>query len=116
MIAAIFPGSWIWKTSFPVFPSPAGVSKPKPKAFLKSRGSSAANSVLSVMILIASLRKLLQKSKIPKHSASAQQPGWGIFLQISALAAADVKALLSQVSESVYENSGIRLEPEIRIW
>ena len=30
--------------------------------------------------------------------------------------AADVKALLSQVSDQVYRKSGIRLEPEVRVW
>jgi UDP-N-acetylenolpyruvoylglucosamine reductase len=30
--------------------------------------------------------------------------------------AADVKALLEQVSDIVFEKSGIRLEPEVRIW
>ena len=30
--------------------------------------------------------------------------------------AADVKEVLRQVSEKVFENSGIRLEPEVRIW
>ena len=29
---------------------------------------------------------------------------------------ADVKEVLRQVSEKVYEVSGIRLEPEVRIW
>ena len=28
----------------------------------------------------------------------------------------DVKEVLRQVSDKVYENSGIRLEPEVRIW
>ena len=40
----------------------------------------------------------------------------GFAINLGGATAADVKALLSQVSESVYENSGIRLEPEIRIW
>ena len=30
--------------------------------------------------------------------------------------AADVKEVLRQVSDKVFENSGIRLEPEVRIW
>ena len=30
--------------------------------------------------------------------------------------AADVQDLLRQVSDIVYEKSGIRLEPEVRIW
>ena len=30
--------------------------------------------------------------------------------------AADVKEVLRQVAEKVYENTGIRLEPEVRIW
>ena len=30
--------------------------------------------------------------------------------------AADVKEVLRQVADKVFENSGIRLEPEVRIW
>ena len=30
--------------------------------------------------------------------------------------AADVKELLRQVAEKVYENTGVRLVPEVRLW
>ena len=36
--------------------------------------------------------------------------------QVGGATATDVKLLLQQVSDRVYENSGIRIEPEIRIW
>lgn len=40
----------------------------------------------------------------------------GFAVNLGGATAWDVKELLRQVSEKVYENSGIRLEPEIRIW
>lgn len=40
----------------------------------------------------------------------------GFAVNLGGATAADVKALLSAVSDKVYEQSGIRLEPEIRIW
>ena len=40
----------------------------------------------------------------------------GFAVNLGGATAADVKALLTQVSEKVFEHSGIRLEPEVRIW
>ena len=40
----------------------------------------------------------------------------GFAVNLGGATAADVKHLLQQVSDRVYENSGIRLEPEVRIW
>ena len=40
----------------------------------------------------------------------------GFAVNVGGATAADVKALLTQVSDLVFENSGIRIEPEIRIW
>ncbi len=40
----------------------------------------------------------------------------GFAVNIGGATAADVKALLMQVSDIVYEKFGIRLEPEVRIW
>ena len=40
----------------------------------------------------------------------------GFAVNLGGATAADVKALLEQVSDKVYEKSGIRIEPEIRIW
>lgn len=40
----------------------------------------------------------------------------GFAVNLGGATAADVKALLQQVSDIVYEKSGIRLEPEVRIW
>lgn len=40
----------------------------------------------------------------------------GFAVNIGGATAEDVKALLQQVSDRVFENSGIRLEPEVRIW
>jgi len=40
----------------------------------------------------------------------------GFAVNLGDATAADVKQLLQQVSDIVYEKSGIRLEPEVRIW
>ena len=40
----------------------------------------------------------------------------GFAVNLGGATAEDVKKLLQQVSDKVYENSGIRLEPEVRIW
>lgn len=40
----------------------------------------------------------------------------GFAVNLGGATAADVQALLRQVSDIVYEKSGIRLEPEVRIW
>jgi UDP-N-acetylmuramate dehydrogenase len=40
----------------------------------------------------------------------------GFAVNLGGATAEDVKELLKQVSDRVYENSGIRLEPEVRIW
>jgi len=40
----------------------------------------------------------------------------GFAVNLGGATAEDVKNLLMQVSDRVYENSGIRIEPEIRIW
>ena len=40
----------------------------------------------------------------------------GFAVNLGGATAQDVRNLLQQVSDKVYENSGIRLEPEVRIW
>ncbi len=40
----------------------------------------------------------------------------GFAVNLGGATAQDVKQLLQQVADIVYENSGIRLEPEVRIW
>ena len=40
----------------------------------------------------------------------------GFAVNLGGATAADVRELLKQVSDRVYDNSGIRLEPEVRIW
>lgn len=40
----------------------------------------------------------------------------GFAVNMGGATAADVRSLLAQISDKVYENSGIRLEPEVRIW
>ena len=40
----------------------------------------------------------------------------GFAVNLGGATAEDVKELLRQVSDKVYENSGIRIEPEVRIW
>ena len=40
----------------------------------------------------------------------------GFAVNLGSATAADVQELLRQVSDKVFENSGIRIEPEVRIW
>ena len=40
----------------------------------------------------------------------------GFAVNVGGATAKDVKDLLQQVSDIVFEKSGIRLEPEVRIW
>jgi len=40
----------------------------------------------------------------------------GFAVNVGDATAEDVKQLLQQVSDKVFEHSGIRLEPEVRIW
>ena len=48
--------------------------------------------------------------------AAISEKHGGFAVNLGEATAEDVKTLLRQVSDRVYENSGIRLEPEIRIW
>ena len=48
--------------------------------------------------------------------AAIAQKHVGFAVNLGGATARDVRQLLEQVSEIVYEKSGIRLEPEIRIW
>ena len=40
----------------------------------------------------------------------------GFVVNLGGAKAADVKALLADVSDRVFDAAGIRLEPEVRIW
>lgn len=48
--------------------------------------------------------------------AAVSEKHAGFVVNLGGATAADVSALLSQVSDVVYEKTGIRLEPEVRIW
>ncbi|MBQ7330508.1 MAG: UDP-N-acetylmuramate dehydrogenase [Oscillospiraceae bacterium] len=48
--------------------------------------------------------------------AAVSEKHAGFAVNLGNATAEDVKNLLRQVSDIVYENSGIRLEPEVRIW
>ncbi|MBQ6839460.1 MAG: UDP-N-acetylmuramate dehydrogenase [Oscillospiraceae bacterium] len=48
--------------------------------------------------------------------AAVSEKHAGFVVNMGGASAADVKTLLKQVSDKVFENSGIRLEPEVRIW
>lgn len=49
-------------------------------------------------------------------AAAISEKHAGFAVNLGGATAADVKALLAQVSETVYNSTGILLEPEIRIW
>lgn len=48
--------------------------------------------------------------------AAVSEKHAGFVVNLGGATAEDVKTLLRQVSDMVYEKSGIRLEPEVRIW
>lgn len=48
--------------------------------------------------------------------AAVSEKHAGFAVNLGAATAEDVKSLLTQVSDRVYEKTGIRLEPEVRIW
>ena len=48
--------------------------------------------------------------------AAVSEKHTGFVVNLGGATAADVKALLTQVSDIVFEKSGVRLVPEIRIW
>lgn len=48
--------------------------------------------------------------------AAVSQKHAGFVVNLEQATAEDVKSLLKQVSDKVFENTGIRLEPEVRIW
>lgn len=49
-------------------------------------------------------------------NAAISEKHAGFAVNLGGATAEEVKNLLRQVSDKVYENSGIRIEPEIRIW
>jgi len=49
-------------------------------------------------------------------NAAISQKHAGFAVNLGGASAEDVKQLLQQVSDKVYDQSGIRLEPEVRIW
>lgn len=49
-------------------------------------------------------------------NAAISEKHAGFAVNLGGATAADVKSLLHQVSDKVYEATGIRLEPEVRIW
>ena len=48
--------------------------------------------------------------------AAVSEKHAGFVVNLGGATASDVKALLRAVSDRVFENTGIRLEPEVRIW
>lgn len=48
--------------------------------------------------------------------AAVSEKHAGFVVNLGGASAQDVKTLLTQVSDRVFENTGIRLEPEVRIW
>ena len=56
----------------------------------------------------------LKGFRVGGAAVSAKHAGFAV--NLGGATAADVKNLLQQVSDKVYQTSGIRLEPEVRIW
>lgn len=49
-------------------------------------------------------------------NAAVSEKHTGFVVNLGGATAGDVRALLQQVSDKVFETSGVRLEPEVRIW
>ena len=56
----------------------------------------------------------LKGFRVGNAAISSKHAGFAV--NLGDATAEDVRNLLQQVSDKVYENSGIRLEPEVRIW
>ena len=56
----------------------------------------------------------LKGFSVGKAAISTKHAGFAV--NLGGATAADVQTLLQRVSDIVYERSGIRLEPEVRIW
>lgn len=56
----------------------------------------------------------LKGFRVGNAAISSKHAGFAV--NLGGASAQDVKALLEQVSDKVYQDSGIRLEPEVRIW
>ena len=56
----------------------------------------------------------LKGYRVGNAAISSKHAGFAV--NLGDATAEDVKNLLQQVSDKVFENSGIRLEPEVRIW
>ena len=56
----------------------------------------------------------LKGFRVGGAAISAKHAGFAV--NMGGATADDVKSLLQQVSDKVFENSGIRIEPEVRIW
>ena len=56
----------------------------------------------------------LKGFRVGNAAISSKHAGFAV--NLGEATAEDVRNLLQQVSDKVYENSGIRLEPEVRIW
>ncbi len=56
----------------------------------------------------------LKGFRVGNAAISAKHAGFAV--NLGGATAQDVRSLLQQVSDRVYADSGIRLEPEIRIW
>ena len=48
--------------------------------------------------------------------AAVSEKHAGFVVNLGGATAADVQELLQQVSDKVFDRTGIRLEPEVRIW
>ncbi len=48
--------------------------------------------------------------------AAVSEKHAGFVVNLGGATAADVRSLMTQVSQKVYDDSGIRLEPEVRLW
>lgn len=117
-------GAIVVSAVFQLQPSPADAVREKMKELMAKRSASqpldlpSAGSAFKRPIggYAAALidQAGLKGFQIGGAAISSKHAGFAV--NLGDATAKDVKALLSAVSDKVFDNSGIRLEPEVRIW
>lgn len=117
-------GSIVISTVFRLTPKPAAEIKAKMKELMEKRSASqpldlpSAGSAFKRPVggYAAALidQAGLKGYQVGGAAISTKHAGFAV--NLGGATAGDVRQLLTQVADKVFDNSGIRLEPEVRIW
>ena len=110
--------------TFRLTPKPVGEIRGRMKELMEKRSSSQPLDMPSAGSAFkrpvgAYAAKLIDEAGLRGFrvgNAGVSQKHTGFVVNLGGATAKEVKAVLTQVSEKVFERSGIRLEPEVRIW